>query len=191
VTRLKKNAVYTVIEVLRSHYQKQGQAKVLRDEITELEYNPEDVSSKQDTKLSQTIRLRRVCYQDEKNRYYEFLTNNFEITAEEVAYLYKKRWGIEILFKKMKQNFQLHYFYGENINAIYTQVWCTLIAQLLLTVIQKMAKVKKAFSVVASLVRIHLRSMLDLFDLLRSTNRHYRSKNESPPGEIQMKLAFK
>ena len=94
------------------------------------------------------LRLRKVCYQDEKNRYYEFLTNNFEITAEEVAFLYKKRWGIELLFKKMKQNFQLHYFYGENENAIRTQVWCTLIAQLLLTVIQKIAQTKKAFSVV-------------------------------------------
>ena len=130
------------------------------------------------------MRLRKVCYQDEKNRYYEFLTNNFEITAEEVAFLYKKRWGIEIMFKKMKQNFQLHYFYGENVNAIYTQVWCTLIAQLLLTVIQKMAKVKKAFSVVASLVRIHLISMLDLNELLRSKNRMFSKQNFSPPGQF-------
>jgi hypothetical protein len=122
VTRLKKNAVYTINEVLRSHYRKNGQAKVLRDEIIELEYNPEDENGKQQTRITKTIRLRKVCYQDEKNRYYEFLTNNFEITAEEVAFLYKKRWGIEIMFKKMKQNFQLHYFYGENINAIYTQV---------------------------------------------------------------------
>jgi hypothetical protein len=191
VTRLKKNAVYTVIEVLRSHYQKKGQAKVLRDEIIELEYNPEDGTGKKQTKTIKTIRLRKVCYQDEKSRYYEFLTNNFDITAEEVAFLYKKRWGIEIMFKKMKQNFQLHYFYGENVNAIYTQVWCTLIAQLLLTVIQKMAKVKKAFSVVASLVRIHMISMLDVFELLRSTRRYYNSKLEAPPGEIQMKIEFK
>ena len=57
----------------------------------------------------------RECHpEDEQNRYYEFLTNNFEITAEEVAFLYKKRWGIELLFKKMKQNFHLHYFYGKN-----------------------------------------------------------------------------
>jgi len=107
---------------------------------------------------STTLRLRKVCYQDE-NRYDEFLTNNFEISAEEVAFLYKKRWDIEIMFKKMKQNFQLHYFYGENVNAIYTQVWCTLIAQLLLTVIQKMAKVKKAFSVVASLFPSVMKSL--------------------------------
>ena len=140
VTRLKKNAVYDVIEVTRKHYRKKGQAKVLRDEIIELEYIPEDEHGKRLTKQRKKIRLRKVSYQDEKNRYYEFLTNSFDITAEEVAFLYKKRWGIELLFKKMKQNFQLHYFYGENETAIRTQVWCTLIAQLILTVIQKMAQ---------------------------------------------------
>jgi len=76
----------------------------------------------------------------------------------------------------MKQNFQLHYFYGENVNAIYTQVWCTLIAQLLLTVIQKQAQTKKAFSVVASLIRIHLISLLDVYLLLKSTNRSYNKE---------------
>jgi hypothetical protein len=181
VTRLKTNADYTVIETHRVHYKKKDQAKVLRDETIELEYHPEDASGKKKLKVTETIRLRKVCYQDEKNRYYEFLTNNFEITAEEVAFLYKKRWGIELLFKKMKQNFQLHYFYGENVNAIYTQVWCTLIAQLLLTVVQKISQAKKAFSVVASLVRIHLISLLDVYDLLRSTKREYACRYKPPP----------
>ena len=88
----------------------------------------------------------------------------------------------------MKQNFQLHYFYGENENAIRTQVWCTLIAQLLLTVIQKIAQTKKAFSVVASLVRIHLISMLDVNELLRSTNRDYQMVRGSPDGSLQLAL---
>jgi len=190
VTRLKKNAVYTVIETLREHKKEKGKAMVLREEIIEIEYFPEDWNGKRQTKTKATIRLKKVCYQDEKNRYYEFLSNSMESTAEEVAFLYKKRWGIEILFKKMKQNFQLHYFYGENENAIRTQVWCTLIAQLLMTVIQKMAQTKKAFSVVASLVRIHLISLLDLFDLLRSTNREYLKKRGSPPGIQQLSLGI-
>lgn len=187
VTRMKKNAVYTVIEVKREHYRKKGQAKVLRDEIIELEYHPEREDGTKDIKSKLKMTLRKVSYQDEQNRYFEFLTNNFDISAEDVAFLYKKRWGIEILFKKMKQNFQLHYFYGENENAIYTQVWCTLIAQLLLTVTQKIAQAKKAFSVVASLVRIHLISNLDVNDLLRSTKRSFKSKS-IPPG---LQLSFK
>lgn len=188
VTRLKTNAVYTVIEVHSKHYRKKGVAKVLRDEIIELEYHPEDATGKRQMKIFKTLRLRKVCYQDDKNRYYEFLTNSFEITAEEVAFLYKKRWGIELLFKKMKQNFQLHYFYGENVNAIRTQVWCTLIAQLLLTVIQKLAQTKKAFSVVAALVRMHLISMLDVSELLRSTKRDYHIARGSPDGSVQLAL---
>jgi hypothetical protein len=188
VSRLKTNAVYTVIEVTRKHYQKKGIAKVLSDEIIEMEYYPEEETGKKQRKITKKLRLRKVCYQDERNRYYEFLTNSFEITAEEVAFLYKKRWGIEILFKKMKQNFQLHYFYGENENAIRTQVWCTLIAQLLLTVIQKIAQTKKAFSVVASLVRIHLISMLDVKELLRSTNRGYHKARGSPDGSLQLSM---
>ena len=188
VSRLKTNAVYTVIEVTRKHYRKKGIAKVLSDEIIEMEYYPEEETGKKQRKITKKLRLRKICYQDERNRYYEFLTNSFEITAEEVAFLYKKRWGIEILFKKMKQNFQLHYFYGENENAIRTQVWCTLIAQLLLPVIQKIAQTKKAFSVVASLVRIHLISMLDVKELLRSTNRGYHKARGSPDGSLQLSM---
>ena len=186
VTRLKKNAVYTIVETHKIGYRKKGIAKVLKDQTIEMVYYPEDENGKRQTKIKKTIKLRKVAYQDERNRYFEFLTNNFEITAEEVAFLYKKRWGIELLFKKMKQNFQLHYFYGENENAIRTQVWCTLIAQLLMTVIQKKAQTKKAFSVVASLVRIHLISMLDLNELLRSSNRAFRKQTGDPPSQLQL-----
>ncbi len=188
VTRLKKNAVYEVFEATRNHYRKKGQEKVLCDEVIELTYHLEDENGKRQLKVFKKNRLRKVCDQDKKNRYYEFLTNNYEISAEEVAFLYKKRWGIELLFKKMKQNFQFHYFYGENENAIRSQVWCTLIAQLLMTVIQKIAKTKKAFSVVASIVRIHLISMLDMVEMLRSTNRAYKVQVGEPPGQLQLKL---
>lgn len=90
----------------------------------------------------------------------------------------------------MKQSFQLHDFYEENENTIRTQVWCTLIAQLMMTVIQKMAQTKKAFSVVASLVRMHLISLLDVFELLRSTKREYLRKTEFTASSLQIKLAF-
>ena len=190
VTRLKKNAVYTVVKTLQEHSKVKGKAMVLKEETIELEYFPEDMNGKRQTKVKAKLQLKKVCYQDEKNRYYEFLSNSMDSTAEEIAFLYKKRWGIEILFKKMKQNFQLHYFYGENENAIRTQVWCTLVAQLLMTVIQKMAQTKKAFSVVASLVRIHLISLLDVFELLRSTKREYIKKRGSPFSQLQTQFAF-
>jgi len=163
---------------------------VLREEIIELESYPESENGKKQLKNKKTLRLKKVCYQDEKNRYFEFITNSMDSTAEEVAFLYKKHWGIELLFKKMKQNFQLHYFYGENGNAIRTQVWCTLIAQLLMTVIQKMAKTKKVFSIVATLVRIHLISLLDVFELLRSTKREYMKTRAAPNLDGQLSLSI-
>jgi len=122
VTRIKKNAVYKVIETSREHTKEKNKAMVLREETIELEYAPENENGKKLKVPKQTLRLKKVCYQDEQNRYYEFITNHVESTGEEIAFLYKKRWGIELLFKKMKQNFQLHYFYGENENAIRTQV---------------------------------------------------------------------
>jgi len=47
---------------------------------------------------------------------------------------------------------------------------------------------KKAFSVVASLVRVHLISMLDVSELLRSTHRGYHKARESPSGSLQLNL---
>jgi hypothetical protein len=166
VTRQKTNAVYTVMQTLVDTASIKGKAMVYREEIIEVIYT--------ENKEKKKLTLKRVCYRDEKNRHYVFISNNLEIEASEIALIYKKRWGIELLFKKMKQNFQLSYFYGENENAIRTQVWCTLIAQLLLTVLQKQAAVKKAFSTVATLIRIHLISLLDVIELIQNTKRAWK-----------------
>ena len=163
VTRQKSNAVYTVMSTVSWQRSKKNTPRITREELIEISYKLEGEVK--------TLPLRRICYQDEKNRNYVFLSNHMEISAEEICLIYKKRWGIELLFKKMKQNFQLHYFYGETENAIRTQVWCTLIAQLLLTVLQQKASVKKAFSTIATMVRIHLVSMLDVYELLQNTKR--------------------
>ena len=176
VTRQKENALYTVLEVKQKNSVKKHTSGVKKEEYISILY-------KQAGKL-QTLILRRIEYQDKQNRQYVFLTNNFTITAEEVGMVYKKRWGIELLFKKMKQNFQLTYFYGENENAIRTQVWCTLIAQLLLTVIQKMANTRKAFSMVATLIRIHLISLLSLITLIQNTDKKYKRDMETSQGSL-------
>ena len=68
-------------------------------------------------------------------------------------------------------------FKEENENPIPSQVWCILIAQLLATVIQKIAQTKKAFS----LVRMHLISKFDMVEMLRSTSRVYKVQVGEPP----------
>ncbi len=66
--------------------------------------------------------------------------------ADLVAAIYKLRWQIELLFKQLKRNFPLKYFLGDNENAIKIQIYCVLIANLLMTVVQKMLKRSWAFS---------------------------------------------
>ena len=175
VCRLKKNAIYEVEEVLFENPSAQGQA-VLKEEHIHLKY-------KQD-KIEKTLCLRKVTYRDQKGRIYEFITNNFSITNQEVAHIYKLRWSIELLFKKLKQNFQLHFFYSETENGIKTQIWCTLIAQLLLMVLKVKSATQKAFSTIAALIRIHLISIIDMFWLITNSRRTYikRQKRNKSPG---------
>lgn len=118
VTRQKSNAIYIVKQALRKHNRKKGVAKVLREEIIELEYVPEDET------------------------------------------------------------------------AIRTQIRCTLIAQLLMTVLQKKAETKKAFSTIATLVRIHLISLLDVYELLKSTSRVFDMRQKAPPNMGQLTLCW-
>ena len=87
--------------------------------------------------------------------------------AQTIAAIYKQRWQIELLFKRLKQNFSLHYFLGDSPNAIMIQVWVCLIAHLLLKIIQLQAKRKWAFSHLTALVRYHLMSYIRLFDFLK------------------------
>jgi IS4 transposase len=51
------------------------------------------------TRKNYSETLRRVIFYDkEGNRTFVFYTNNFDITAEEVALLYKFRWRVELFF---------------------------------------------------------------------------------------------
>jgi hypothetical protein len=168
VTRMKDNAVYEIVEIISENTLIAGIAGVLKEEKINLCYKENNKD-----KVPQKLLLRRISYRDEKGRMYVFITNNMALTAQDIADIYKQRWQIELLFKKMKQNFQLHCFYGESENAIRIQIWCTLIAQLLLTVLQRKTKTKKAFSTIACLVRQHLLSYLNLEELLINAKRFY------------------
>ena len=88
--------------------------------------------------------------------------------AESIAGLYQKRWQIELLFKRMKQNYPLKYFLGDSENAIQLQIWCSLIADLILKIIKKGAATKWSFSNLAAMVRLHLMTYIDLRGFLKS-----------------------
>jgi IS4 transposase len=81
---------------------------------------------------------RIITYVDEKKKkLIPLLSNDMESEPTEIIDMYRKRWEIELLFKQIKQNFPLKYFYGESANAIKIQIWVTLIANLLLTIMKK------------------------------------------------------
>jgi IS4 transposase len=103
------------------------------------------------------------------------------MTAEQIGLLYKMRWQIELLFKQLKQNFPLKYFLGDNDNAIKIQIWCTLIANLMFTIIKKNIKRKISFSNLVSFARQHLFSYNKLIDLIEKTEREWRRKYQQAP----------
>jgi IS4 transposase len=105
--------------------------------------------------------------------------------ADLVAAIYKLRWQIELLFKQLKQNFTLKYFLGENENAIKIQIYCALIANLLMTVIQKMLERKWAFSNLVSFCKIHLFNYIHLLNLLENPDKDWKKEI---PSNIQYNL---
>ena len=91
-----------------------------------------------------------------KKKLIPLLSNDMESEPTEIIEMYRKRWEIELLFKQIKQNFPLKYFYGESANAIKIQIWVTLIANLLLTIMKKGLTHSWSFSGLATMIRITL-----------------------------------
>ena len=169
VTRIKDNAVYrTLKENEIEDYIHNG---VQEDTIIELTVKQEDSVKK--------LKLRKVIFYDRVlKREFEFLTNLFDFRADMIAGLYKIRWQIELLFKQLKQNFPLKYFLGDNENAIKIQIYCALIVNLLMTVVQKRLRRSWAFSNLVSFCKIHLFNYIHLFKFLENPERDWlKSEN--------------
>ena len=79
----------------------------------------------------------------------------------------------------------LQYFLGDNQNAIKIQVWCALIADLLLQVIRKQIKRKWSFFNIVSLIRLHLFNYLNLFSCLENPE---KSLIRTTYEDMQLKL---
>ena len=159
VTRIKDNAVYQSIQI--NEIEEHLNSGLLEDELIEITVKENNVESK--------LKLRKVRFYD---REFEFLTNLFEMRADLVAAIYKLRWQIELLFKQLKQNFPLKYFIGDNENTIKIQIYCALIANLLMTVIQKTLKKSWAFSNLVSFCKIHLFNSIHFLLFLENPDKY-------------------
>ena len=137
-----------------------------------------EISVKENGQTSR-LKLRKVTFYDRVlKRKFEFLTNLFEMRADLIAAIYKLRWQIELLFKQLKQNFPLKYFLGDNENAIKIQIYCALIVNLLLTVVQKQLKRSWSFSNLVSFCRIHLFNYLHLMRFLENPEKDWLRNKE-------------
>ncbi|MFZ5553094.1 MAG: IS4 family transposase [Bacteroidota bacterium] len=166
VTRLKHNAAYRRKKEFELAADS-NQAILLDEQIV--------LQIRENGKTVRGLPLRRVVYWDEKHQVcYEFISNIYELSADQITQIYKSRWQIETLHKQLKQNQSLNYFLGDNVNAIIIQIWCALIWNLLLTVIQRQIKAKAwAFSNLASVIRLHLFNYIHLNSFLKNPEKHY------------------
>lgn len=172
VTRMKENADYHVVKVLVDKTKKKNAKGIIKEQYV-------TVAEKIGNKKLGRMKLRRIVVKTQEGKEYVFITNNFTMPASEIATIYKSRWMIELLFKQIKQNFPLRYFWGESSNAIKTQVYCVLIAQLLMVVIRKKAATKKSFANMITVIRLHLMSYVELLEFIKDTYKAWRKTHNA------------
>ena len=187
VTREKKKARRKVLEVREIPLEDQD--VIVSDEIVELSWTrrwerpmtEEELSHRRGRhpksgivmvkeKRSGKHKCRRITkWKDNKeDGQIVFLTNDFETSAAALCEVYRRRWQIETLFKRLKQNFPLKYFLGDSQNAIQIQIWVSLIAWLLMQVVKKQTKREWSLSNMMTAIRILLNTYINIYDFLES-----------------------
>jgi len=124
-----------------------------------------------------------------KRKLISLLTNDMDSEPNDIIAIYRQRWEIELLFKQIKQNFPLKYFYGESANAIKIQIWVTLIANLLLMIMQRRLERPWSFSGLATMMRIALMYYVDFYSLLNNPEKDWENMailDENPPPQLTL-----
>ena len=156
VTRLNENAVYESIGLQANDILGYAGGGVIKDEVIELKLGQ-----------GQYLRARLITYKDTLTGHVlKFLSNMFHYQAATITLLYKNRWGMEVLFKRLKQNFELGYFYSDSPEGIKTQLWVALIAHLLFSVIHKQIKECEQFVTLVGMASNNLGSYICFVSLL-------------------------
>ena len=177
VTKMKKSLKYTI-----------NQDVMYQTPDGLMEVRLQHVTFSKQLKGGDTIthNARIVTYVDiKKHKLVSLLTNDLDTDPNEIIAIYRRRWEIELLFKQIKQNFPLKYFYGESANAIKIQIWVTLIANLLLMVMQRRLKRRWSFSGLATMMRIALMYYVNFYSLFNNPEKDWElmllSVEKSPP----------
>lgn len=118
--------------------------------------------------------IRRVKYYDkELEMEFVFITNNFEISAIDVACLYKYRWTIELFFKWIKQHLKVKTFWGYSFNAVKTQIYIAMITYLLVALVKYQLKLKQTQYEILQILSISLLCKTPLLELFSNSYPQY------------------
>jgi hypothetical protein len=170
VTRMHTLIAYTIVETMEISEEQKSEGIIADERIIA-------GASKRKDKMP----ARRITYQDpETKKKLIFFTNNNHMPASMIANIYKKRWQIESLFKRLKQNYPLKYFLGETPNAIKIQIWCALIADLLIKIVKDKLTRKWSFSNIASMIRLHLMTYINLLKFFQNPEKALKNYCEQP-----------
>lgn len=120
--------------------------------------------------------MRRIKFKDfESDKTFVFLTNNNNLTAVEIAQLYKYRWKIELFFKWIKQHLKIKSFWGTSINAVKTQVWIAITVYLLILIAKRKYKIEQTLYEMLQLFSI---TSLERTSITELFSQEIMSKNE-------------
>ena len=111
------------------------------------------------------LRMVRVL-DTESKEYITFITDNFEISAEDIAAIYRHRWDIEVFFKWIKQNIVIKHLWGYSENAVKTHLWVAICAYLILARIKAEYKSPYSITEIATLVSVSAMAKIPLRELL-------------------------
>jgi len=170
VTRMKDNAIYKVTGQCSTVDFEDGfdYGGVIKDESVDIEYGASN----------ELVTLRLVTYKDPlTKKILRFISNQFSYEPETIAQLYRCRWAIEPFFKQIKQNFEVGYFFSDSKNGIETQIWITLIANLLFTIIHQRIKEAEQFTTLVAITRTSMGSFVCLITLLKRTRLNKIDRN--------------
>lgn len=137
-------------------------------------------------KKQYTKPLRRVVYYDkEGKRTFVFYTNNFRITAETVALLYKYRWRVELLFKFLKQHLHIKEFFGTTENAVRIQIYSAIIAYCLVAILERELNLDRDIYDVLRVLELSMFDKSPIVELFKKSN-----TQTSAEDAIQLSLEF-
>jgi hypothetical protein len=160
LTRLNENATFQILKDSKCDYVEYADGGLVNDQKITLAVDGE------------AFACRLITYRDpESGKTLRFATNLWELDWQTVAQLYKYRWGIEVLFKRLKQNFQLTAFFSDSAEGIKTQIWIALIANLIFTVIHRLTKEAEVFSVMVRMAAANMASYISLIAILKKPPR--------------------